>query len=134
MDFGNLQFNQNHRHEAAARDAASGVRLLILAFLLSITTGVVMLIGQTSSPDNAIIPAVLFIFSVVSFVVGAYGTYLTADALNWSGFITGGIILSFLIPYFRVVAFIVLIVFSISLIRKAGYKFSLWGPLRKQGA
>ena len=55
-----------------------------------------------------------------------------SSALNWASYITVGVVICALIPYMKLLLFIVLAVFSINLIREAGFVFSLFGPLRKR--
>jgi len=42
------------------------------------------------------------------------------------------VVICALIPYLKFLVFIVLTVFSINLVRDAGFIFSLFGPLRKR--
>ena len=128
MDLTNVTFNQNYKAEAAARDAATGVRQLLLAFAL----GVAIIGVAFAAKEQAGLSLLLFALYLTCFAAGAYGSYLAASALDWSGFITAAVILGALIPYLRLVCFAVLIAFSLELIRKAGYRFSLMGAMRKR--
>ncbi|QWP76927.1 hypothetical protein J5226_00495 [Lysobacter sp. K5869] len=133
MDLSNVTFNSNHKLEAAAKDALLGLRLLVLAFLTSIATvGLAIMAATMELPGPWGLVATLL--TVVAFVAGAYGSYLAASALDWSGFITGVIVLSTIVPYLRLICIVVLLFFSASLIRKAGYRIALFGPLRKRAA
>ncbi|ALN89774.1 MULTISPECIES: hypothetical protein [Lysobacter] len=131
MDLSNVTFNSNHKLEAAAKDATMGLRLLALAFFASIAaTSLGISVAELDLPGYfAWLSTGL---SVAAFVAGAYGSYLAASALDWSGFITGVIVLSMFIPFLRLICMIVLLSFSVSLIKKAGYRVSLFGPLRKR--
>ncbi len=134
MDLSNVTFNKNHKAEAAAKDAASGMRLLLVGFVINLL-GLAVAIALTRDFVSAGLATPLpWMLMLIGFVATAYGAYLAATALDWAGFITIGIVLSMLIPYLKFIAIIVLIAFSIDLIRKAGYKVSLFGPLRKVDA
>lgn len=61
------------------------------------------------------------------FTVGAYGTYLVVDALGWAKFISFAIIASFLIPYFRIFALVVVGILALNLVFKSGYRLTLFG-------
>jgi hypothetical protein len=131
VDLSNVTFNKNHKIEAAAKDAITGLRLLVFAFLASIlATGLVVV--AAAAPDPGALGWVGSALTVAAFVAGAYGSYLAASALGWSGAITGLIVLSTIIPYLRLICIVVLLFFSVSLIRKAGYRVSLFGPLHKR--
>ena len=132
MDFNNISFNTNHKIEASAKDAATGMRLLLLAFLASTVILALSILAVFTETSGTIMSLFSLALSVVAFAGGAYGAYLSANALGWSGFITAAIVLCAIIPYLKLICFIVVIVFSINLIRKAGYKVSLIGPLRKR--
>lgn len=133
MDLSGIAFNPNHKLEAAAKDATTGLRLVLLAFVASLAAlGLAM--AATAIEMSGIWAWVGFGLSVVAFVTGAYGSYLAANALDWSGLITGVIVLSTFVPYLQFICFIVLLSNSISLIQKAGYRVSLFGPLRKRVA
>jgi hypothetical protein len=132
VDLGNITFNKNHKLEAAAKDAATGIKLVTFAFLASaIAIGLAILASRSQTQSTGLALA-SFVLSFFAFAAGGYGAYLAASALDWAGFITGAIVLGAIIPYLKFICFIVLAVFSIDLIRKAGYKFSFFGPLRKR--
>lgn len=131
MDLSNVTFNKNHKLEAAAKDAITGLRLLVFAFLASIlATGLVIVAADAHDPGA--LGWLGSALTVAAFVAGAYGSYLAASALGWSGAITGVIVVSTIIPYLRLICIVVLLFFSVSLIRKAGYRVSLFGPLYKR--
>jgi len=130
MDLSNVTFNKNQKIEAAAKDAATGLKLLTLAFVASIFATVIQIAAENL--QNPIINLAVVALYVLAFGSGVYGSYLAANALDWAGYITGAIVLGALVPYLKLILFIVLAVFSIDLIRRAGYKFSFLGPLRKR--
>lgn len=130
MDLSNVTFNQNHKLEAAAKDAATGIKLLTLAFVAGVLAIVLGVVAELA--PNTLLSVVSLVFSFVAFVAGAYGAYLAATALDWAGYITAGIMLGAIIPYLKFLFFIVLLAFSIDLVRKADYAFSFFGPLRKR--
>lgn len=132
MDFSNITFNKNHKLEAAAKDAATGIRLLALAFITSTIAIVLAVFASRSQASSSPLSLVILALSFIAFATGGYGAYLAASALDWSGFITGAVVLGAIAPYLKLICFIVLVVFSIDLIRKANYKFSFFGPLRKR--
>ena len=135
VDLSNITFNQNHKLEAAAKDAATGIKLLILAFVASVIAIVLaVLAGRAQATPNTLLSIISFAFSFIAFAAGAYGAYLAATALDWAGYITAGIMLGAIIPYLKFLFFIVLLAFSIDLVRRANYEFSFFGPLRKRAA
>lgn len=131
MDLSNVTFNSNHKLEAAAKDATTGLRLMLFAFLASVAA-----VGFAIAAAMPDIPGpwgwVGTALSVAAFVAGAYGSYLTATALDLSGFITGVIVLGVLIPYLRFICLIVLLALAVNLIHKAGYRVTLFGPVGKK--
>lgn len=132
MDMSNVSFNKNRQLEASARDAASGMRLLMLA----VVAGVVGLAVEVASrfialPLAGIVSMVLFLVSVGA---GMYGSYLAATALGWASYITVAILLCAVLPLLKELLFSVLILLSINLVRSAGFEVSLYGPLRKRSA
>ncbi|BAV99694.1 hypothetical protein [Lysobacter enzymogenes] len=134
MDLSNVTFNKNHKLEAAAKDATTGLRLMVFAFAASIL-GTGLSVTAAAAPEPGVLGLVGLALTLAAFVAGAYGSYLAASALDWSGFITGVVVLSTFIPYLRLICLALLVFFSLSLIRKAGYRVSLFGPvLKREGA
>lgn len=132
MDLSNITFNKDHKIEAAAKDAATGIKLMTLAFVASvIAIGLAMLASRSQASGPGITVA-SYVLSFIAFASGGYGAYLAANALDWGGSITGVIVLCAIIPYVKFLCFIVLVVFSIDLVRRANYVFSIFGPLRKR--
>jgi len=132
MDFSNVTFNKHHKREASAKDASTALKLLLLSFATSL-----LLMGVAAAVSPAQASGVVFMVAAIavgllSFAAGGYGAYLAASALNWASYITVGVVICALIPYMKLLLFIVLAVFSINLIREAGFVFSLFGPLRKR--
>lgn len=132
MDFSNITFNQNHKLEAAAKDAATGIKLLTLAFVTGVLAIVLGLLASRTQTSDTLLTIASFAFSFIAFAAGAYGAYLAATALDWAGYITAAIMLGAIIPYLKFLFFIVLLAFSIDLVRRANYQFSFFGPLRKR--
>jgi len=131
VDLSNVTFNKNHKLEAAAKDATTGLRLMAFAFAASIL-GTGLSVTAAAAPDPGILGLAGWALTIAAFVAGAYGSYLAASALDWSGLITGVVVLSTFVPYLRLICLAVLVFFSLSLIRKAGYRISLLGPLQKR--
>jgi hypothetical protein len=120
VDFSGISFNKDHTLQAAARDAATGLKLIALAACLNVTV-----IGFAAAAP-ALVPTLAFVaVGLVAVGAGAYGAYLAAHALDWPGFITIAMALGALVPYLRFICLIVLAVFSIDLIRNAGDLFFL---------
>lgn len=135
-DFSGLKFDDNHKKSSAAKEALTGLRLVLLSFVIY----VVLIAVAIASAGNAELAAftdtgpawaVWLLLSLVAFACGAYGTYLTMDALGWAGFISFFIIASFLIPYFRLVSLLFVIVMGLDVVSKGGYRITLFGPARK---
>ena len=134
MDLSSITFSANHKLEAAAKDAATGIRLLALAFLASAAALALDIFAASTGTSGLLISLLTVALLLLAFAAGGYGAYLAASALDWSGFITGVVVLSVFVPYLKFICFIVLVVSSIDLIQKAGYRVSLIGPLRKRAA
>lgn len=130
MDMSGVSFNKNRQQEAAARDAANGMRLLMLAIVLGMA-GLALEVASrfVSLPLAGMASLVLFLGSAA---VGMYGSYLAATALGWASYITVAILLCALVPLLKELLFCVLIVLSINLVRSAGFEVSLYGPLHKR--
>jgi hypothetical protein len=128
VDFSGISSNKDHTLQAAARDAATGLKLIALAACLNVTV-----IGFAAAAP-ALVPTLAFVaVGLVAVGAGAYGAYLAAHALDWPGFITIAMALGALVPYLRFICLIVLAVFSIDLIRKAGNLFSFFGAAAEAG-
>lgn len=133
MDLNNVTFNPNQKLEASAKDAAAGIRLLAVAFLASAVLPALSFFAvAVETSGNSVMALFSIPLALLVIGAGAYGAYLAASSLGWSGFITAAVVLCAIIPYLKLVCFAVLIAFSIRLIRKAGYRVSLIGPLRKR--
>jgi hypothetical protein len=126
MDLSGFTFNPNQKREAAARDAATGVRLLLLAIPASVMAMIATLILH----DTAL-SLLAGGITLTSFALGAYGAYLVASALDWAGFINLFVVLSVFVPYLKFLVFIVLIAFGVRAVNEAGFRFSLFGALRR---
>ena len=128
MDFSNISFNPNAKAEAAAKDAATGARLLILG----LSVGFASLLFALFFPLQESLAVVISITAIAASVISAYGVYLAASALGWEGLVTWIIIFSVFIPYLKFIPIIILIAYSMDRVRSAGYKFSLFGNLQKK--
>lgn len=126
MDLREFSFNPNQKREAAARDAAIGIRWLLAAMPAS----VIAFACQLLLADTAL-AGISLALTIFAFALGAFGAYLVAGALDWAGYINLFVVISAFIPYVKFVLFIVLIAFGLRAVREAGFGFSLFGPLRK---
>jgi hypothetical protein len=131
MDLSNIQFNPNQKKEAAARDASTGVRLMLVGFAAALLSLVLAIAAQSGAVPAAMAGIAVVALWVVS-VAGVYGAYLAANALDWPGAATAAIVLGVFVPYLKLVVWLVLLVFSLNLIHGAGFKFSLVGRLQKR--
>ena len=131
MDLGSIQFNPNHKIEASARDASEGMRFLMIGFGASALSVLVSLIGLAGLIPSALATGALIALWFVSFA-GVYGAYLAANAFGWPGVGLVAIVVGAIVPYVKVVIFIVLLAMSIDLIRRAGFYISFFGPLKKR--
>ena len=131
MDMGNIQFNANHKVEAAARDASTAMRLMLLGFIASLCSLGLSIAGLLGAVSNPLLSIGIIALLLVS-LAGVYGAYLAANALDWPGAATAAIVLGAFVPYIKFVIWIILFVFSLDLVRKAGYAPSLFGRLQKR--
>ncbi|MET0289047.1 MAG: hypothetical protein ABW178_05425 [Pseudoxanthomonas sp.] len=132
MDFSNISFNKDHKIQAAAKDAATGLKLIALAASASLVAACLAIIASLLPGQATMLTLIGIALGLFAFCTGAYGAYLAAHALDWPAFVIVAIVLGALIPYLKGICFMVLAVFSIDLIRKAGYVFSFFAPLRKR--
>lgn len=136
-DFSDLKFDSNHKKSSAAREALTGLRLVLLSLVIYIGL-VAVAIGSAVNPELAAFTGttlawiVWWVLSLAAFGAGAYGTYLTMDALGWAGYISFFIIASFLIPYFRLVSLLFVIVMGLDVVSKGGYRITLFGPATRR--
>jgi len=131
QDFSGVTFNRDHRRQSAAREAAVGLRYLIASFALNIVA-LAAAIGLALAPragDSVLLALALSALVFVAFACAAYGIYSMMDGLGWSGAVSGVVILALLIPYAKLLVLIVLGVLGLNLIRGAGFRFRLFGPL-----
>lgn len=135
-DFSELKFDSNHKQSSKAKEALTGMRLVLLSLVIYLAL-VAVFVASALVPELAIYTGgglgwtANLLLSFVAFGCGAYGTYLVMDALGWAGYISFFIIASFLIPYFRIIALLAVIVLGLDLVSKGGYRITLFGPARK---
>jgi hypothetical protein len=135
QDFSQVTFNRDHRRQSAAREAAVGLRYVIAAIALNalaLLAVLAMLLAQMQ--DSGLVSLALFVLMFVAFACGAYGIYSMMDGLGWSGAVSGVLILSTLIPYAKLLVLVVVGVLALNLIRGAGFRFRLFGPLQPMQA
>lgn len=130
-DLSAVTFNPNHKKESRGMQALTGLRLMLVSFLLYSVT-IALVIAMALAPEgalagSAITSAGFWLLSLAGFGFGAYGTYLVVDALGWAKYISFIIIASFLVPYLRMVSLLVVSVMAIDLVSKSGYRLSLFG-------
>ena len=136
-DLSSVQFNKNQKGDSAALEAISGIRFIIVSFIVSFLIAVIGIAGSLGADSitqllGQIPGLVLFIFWVLAFGCGAYGSYSVASAVGWSGFISFFFIAFMLIPYFNLLALIALAVKAFGLISSSAYRFSLFGKVKKR--
>lgn len=138
QDLSGISFNRHHKREAAARDAAAGLRWIIVGFLLGLASlfpSLVLLLMADHAPGLLAsgLGLGLMVLAVAAFACGAYGVYLMMDALGWSGLVTAVVICLLAVPYVKLLVMIVIAVLASNQIRDAGYRFSMTGPLKRLG-
>lgn len=131
MDFSNVEFNKNHRAQASAKDAITGLRLLFFGFVANILATAMLAYASYHYWQTAeTLPLLVYpgwALMLAGSVAAMYGSYLTASALGWAGWITGAMIASMLIPYAKFAVIIVPIVCGLDLVKRAGFRFTLVG-------
>ena len=134
-DFSELKFDGNHKKSSTAKQALTGLRLVLLSLVIYVAL-VAALIAAAMNPglaaytDSGLGWTAGLLLSLAAFGCGAYGTYLIMDAKTWAGFISLLIIASFLIPYFRLLSLVMVIVIGLDMVSKGGYRITLFGPAR----
>ena len=130
MDFGNIEFNPNHKIEAAARQASEGIRFLLIGLGASaLSFGVAVLELGGIIPGGLAMVALIALWFVS--LVGVYGAYLAASAVGWPGAAIVLVVVGAIVPYVKFIVFLVLLGMSIGLIQRAGFSVSFFGPLQK---
>jgi len=103
VDFSNVEFNKNHRAQASAKDAITGLRLLFFGFVANILATAMLAYANYHYWQTAeTLPLLVYpgwALMLAGSVSAMYGSYLTASALGWAGWIAGAMIASMLIPY-----------------------------------
>jgi hypothetical protein len=135
-DFSELKFDGNHKKSSTAKQALTGLRLVLLSLaiyvaLVAATITMALNPELSTMADSGLGWTAALLASLVAFACGAYGTYLVMEALSWAGYVSFFIIASFLIPYFRLISLLLVIVMGIDLVSKGGYRITLFGPPRK---
>jgi len=129
-DLSNVEFNVNHKRDSAAREVAIGLRLIAFVFAVNLVLSLLSLFALDSIQEMHGVSAGAWIVSLILFGCFAYGLYRAMDGLGWSGMMTLAIIAMFLIPYFNILLLVFVLVKGIAAIKAAGFRFSLFGPLK----
>jgi hypothetical protein len=133
QDFSGITFNGNQKQESAAREVAIGLRYIIASIVLNVLAIACMLVAAATEVDGVSLfslPAT--ILALCGGVCGAYGIYSMMDGLGWSGAVSIVVIAMLLIPYARLLVLIVVGTLALNLIGRAGFRFRLFGPLKKK--
>jgi hypothetical protein len=138
LDFSNIAFNNKHGTEAAAKDAIAGLRQLLAGFMASVLAIVLLAYAdhhywQTAESLPVLVHAG-WALMLLGIGFSMYGSYLTASALGWAGFITGTIVVSTFVPYAKFLVILFLMVKAYDLVEKAGFQFTLLGPPKRRAA
>lgn len=96
---------------------------------LALLAVLAMLLAQVQ--DSGLVSLALFVLMFVAF---ACGIYSMMDGLGWSGAVSGVLILSTLTPCAKLLVLVVVGVLALNLIRGAGFRFRLFGPLQPMRA
>jgi hypothetical protein len=132
QDFSEITFNGNQKQESAAREAAIGLRYVIASIALNVLAIVCSLAATATEVDGvSLLSLPATILAVCAGACGAYGIYSMMDGLGWSGAVTIVVIATLLIPYAKLLVLIVVGVLALKLIKRAGFRFSLFGMLKK---
>lgn len=136
QDVSQVTFNRDHRRQSAAREAAVGLHYVIAAIALNalaLLAVLAMLLAQMQ--DSDLVSLALFVLMFVAF---ACGIYSMMDGPGWSGAVSGVLILSTLIPCAKLLVLVLVLVLvgvlALNLIRGAGFRFRLFGPLQPMRA
>lgn len=134
-DLSEITFNSNQKQESAAREVAIGLRYVIASIVLNVLAIACMLVAAATAVDGFglfALPATIFAFC--GFACGAYGIYSMMDGLGWSGAVSIVVIAMLIVPYARLLVLIVVGVLALNLIQQAGFRFRLFGTLKKRKA
>ena len=135
QDFSEITFNGNQKQESAAREVAIGLRYVIASITLNVFAIIFMLVAAATEVDGVSLfslPAT--ILAVCAAACGAYGIYSMMDGLGWSGAVSIVVIAMLIVPYAKLLVLIVVGVLALNLIGRAGFRFSLFGTLKKKHA
>ncbi len=133
QDFSEITFNGNQKQESAAREVAIGLRYVIASIAMNVLAIVFMLVAAATEVEGVSLfslPATILAFA--AFACGAYGIYSMMDGLGWSGAVSIVVIAMLIVPYAKLLALIVAGVLALNLIGRAGFRFSLFGTLKKK--
>lgn len=136
-DLGDLQFNPRHRQDSQAVQAVLGVRWVLLSLLgylgeiAWVTLAVLAANGGIGSLDGATLAA-MWVLSFAAFACGAWGTWQVVVAMDWGRLVAFGLVASFLVPYLRLLALVVVALLGFDFIHGRGFRITLWGkPARR---
>lgn len=135
QDLSEITFNGNQKQESAAREVAIGLRYVIASIALNVVAIVFMAVAAATEVDGVSLlslPATILAFCAFAF--GAYGIYSMMDGLGWSGSVSIVVITMLIVPYARLLVLIVVGVLALNLVGRAGFRFSLFGTLKKRNA
>lgn len=135
QDLSEITFNSNQKQESAAREVAIGLRYVIASIVLNVLAIACVLVAAATEVEGVTLfslPATILAFA--AFACGAYGIYSMMDGLGWSGAVSIVVIAMLIIPYARLLVLIVVGVLALNLIQRAGFRFSLFGTLKKMNA
>jgi hypothetical protein len=133
QDLSEITFNGNQKQESAAREVAIGLRYVIASIAMNVVAIAFVLVAAATELEGVSLfslPATILAFA--AFACGAYGIYSMMDGLGWSGAVSIVVIAMLIIPYAKLLVLIVVGVLALSLIQRAGFRFSLFGTLKKR--
>lgn len=136
LDISTIEFNANQKVEAAARDAISGLRKLLLGYP-AFFAATSMLIHENRHYWQTAehLPAFVnwgWALLIVSAILLMYGSYQVASALDWEGYISAAMLFFNVLPYLNLTAAILLFVCGLNLVKRANFKFTFVGAPRKR--
>ena len=133
-NFGDLQFNQNHRRDLQAAEVARGQKIVIYAVLLNIlAVGIAIAAPAYGISESVGVPLVIAVWCarIGALALGIYGILKIGSGLDWSGITKGLIFILLLLPLINLITLLTVNGRATAFLKKSGYKVGLAGAYKQ---
>ena len=133
QNFGDLQFNQNHRKDMQVGEVARGQKIVIFAVLLNILALGAMyasLANHLSGNVGVMVYIGSWAVRLLAYVLGIYGVVKIGSGLEWSGFSKFLLVFVLLLPLINVLTLLIVNGHATAHLKAAGYKVGLAGAYK----